>query len=111
MKKYFIDFAVGDKTYELRLTTRSLVSLEEKLGFNPLYLFGDNGDTLPSIQNMIYVLHAALQSANHGISLDDTYDIFDKYLEEHSQLDFINVLMDVYKASGLINEPTEEEKN
>ena len=31
----FIDFVVGNKTYKLRLNTRSIVLLEKQLGCNP----------------------------------------------------------------------------
>jgi hypothetical protein len=108
----YIDFVVGNKTYKLRLNTRAIVLLEKQTGCNPLSIFGANNDTIPTITVMVYILHAALQQYNHGITLNDAYDIFDDYLADgHSSVDFIPVIMEIYRASGLIpkeNKETEE---
>ena len=98
----YIDFEVGNKTYKLRLSTRNIVLLEKQLGCNPLNIFG-GGDTVPTITVMVAVLHASLQQYNHGITLNDAYDIFDEYIAEgHASTDFIPVIIDIYKASGII---------
>ena len=98
----YIDFEVGAKAYRLRLNTRSIVLLEKQLGCNPLSIFG-NGETVPTITTMVAVLHASLQQYNHGITLNDAYDIFDEYLAEgHSSVDFLPVILDIYRASGII---------
>lgn len=108
----YINFEVGNESYKLRLNTRSIVLLEKQLGCNPLSIFG-NGETVPTITVMVSVLHAALQQYNHGINLNDAYDIFDKYLEEgHSSIDFLPVILDVYRASGIIpKDNNNNEKN
>jgi len=109
----YIDFEVGNKSYRLRLNTRSIVLLEKQLGCNPLSIFG-NGDTVPTITVMVAVLHASLQQYNHGITLNDAYDIFDEYLAEgHSSVDFLPVILDIYRASGIIPKDNhiEDEKN
>lgn len=107
----YIEFEAGNKTYKLRLNTRNIVLLEKQLGCNPLNIFG-NGDTIPSITQMVTILHAALQQYNHGISANDAYDIFDEYLDEgHATTDFIPVIIDIYKASGIIPKDSKEEKN
>lgn len=106
----FIDFEVGNKTYKLRLNTKNVVLLEKQLGCNPLSIFGD-GEQIPTITAMIAILHSSLQQYNHGINLNDAYDIFDDYLAEgHSATDFIPVIMDIYKASGLIPKGKREEE-
>jgi hypothetical protein len=112
----FINFEVGNETYKLRLNTRSIVLLEKQLGCNPLSIFGVNNDTIPTITVMVAILHASLQQYNHGITLNDAYDIFDNYLADgHNSIEFIPTILEVYKASGLIpkeNKETEmEEKN
>ena len=109
----YIDFEVGTKTYKLRLNTRSVVMLERQIGCNPLSIFGATGDTVPTVTTMVTVLHSALQQYNHGITLNDAYDIFDKYLEEHTTVDFLPVILELYKASGLIPKDSKdtEEKN
>lgn len=104
-----IDFTAGNKDYKLRLSTRATVALEKQLGCNPLAIFG-KGDELPTVTTMVNVLHASLQQLNHGITLNDAYDIFDAYLADgHSVTDFIPVILEVYKASGIIKD--ESEKN
>ena len=105
----YIEFSAGNKDYKLRLNTRNTVMLEKQLGCNPLSIFGD-GETIPPVTTMVAILNASLQQYNHGISLNDTYDIFDKWLDDgNSTTDFIPVILDIYKASGIIPKDKEEE--
>lgn len=108
----YTEFTAGNTTYRLRLNTRAIVTLEKSLGCNPLAIFGD-GDTIPPVTTMVSILHAALQPLNHGITLNDAFDIFDNYIADGNQItDFINVIVDIYKVSGLIKETEQvEEKN
>lgn len=103
----YVDFSAGNKDYKLRLNTRNVIALEKSVGCNPLAIFG-NGETLPTITVMVSVLHCSLQQYHHGITLADAYDIFDAYLEENSITDFVKVIIDIYKVSGLIPEGAEE---
>ena len=103
----YVEFEVGTKSYKLRLSTRNVVLLEKSIGCNPLSIFGD-GDTVPTVTVMVSVLHAALQQYQHGISLNDTYDIFDRYLEDHNAIDFCAVILDIYRVSGIIPKENEE---
>jgi len=106
----YFDFEAGNQQYKLRLNTRNIIALEEKLGGkNPLSIFG-NGDRLPSIKEMVAILWASLQQYHHGITLNDTENIFDAYLEEHIPTDFIATIVEIYKVSGLIKEE-DSEKN
>ena len=104
----YVNFEVGNKTYKLRLSTRSMVLLEKQIACNPLHIFGANNDTVPTITVMVAVLHAALQQYQHGISLNDAYDIFDEYLMDNSTVDFLPVILEVYKASGIIPKDIDE---
>lgn len=98
----YVDFHAGNKDYKLRLSTRNTVMLEKQLGCNPLAIFG-NGETLPTVTTMVQILYCSLLQFNHGISLDDAYNIFDDYLADgNTATDFINVLLEIYKVSGLI---------
>lgn len=104
----YVDFTAGNKDYKLRLSTRNTVMLEKQLGCNPLAIFGD-GDTIPTITQMVNILYASLLQYNHGISLNDAYDIFDAYLADgHAATDFLQVIIDIYKTSGLIKGETDE---
>lgn len=107
----YIDFTAGNKDYKLRLNTRNTILLEKQLGCNPLSIFGD-GETIPTITTMVAILHASLQQYNHGINLNDAYDIFDAWLDEgNSTTDFIPIILEIYKASGIIPKDEVETKN
>lgn len=108
----YIDFSAGNKDYKLRLNTRNIVALEKQLGCNPLSIFG-NGDTIPTITTMVTILYASLQQYNHGIGLDDAFDIFDAWLADgHVMTDFIPIILDIYKTSGIMSGSKEKtEKN
>lgn len=107
----YVDFTADNKDYKLRLSTRNVVALEKQLGCNPLGIFG-NGDTIPTVTQMVNVLYASLQQLNHGVSLNDAYDIFDAYLDDgHSATDFIQIILEIYKVSGLIKSGDVGEKN
>ena len=108
----YVDFIADNKNYKLRLSTRNVVALEKQLGTNPLGIFG-NGDTIPTVTTMVTILHASLQQYNHGISFDDAFDIFDAWLADgHIMTDFIAVILDIYKASGIMSsEKAKTEKN
>lgn len=104
----YVDFHAGDKDYKLRLSTRNTVMLEKQLGCNPLAIFG-KGDTIPTVSTMVQILYCSLIQYNHGISLDDAYNIFDNYLADgNTATDFIYVILDIYKVSGLIKKDSIE---
>ena len=107
----YINFEVGNETYKLRLNTRNIVLLEKQLGRNPLNIFLENGkERIPTITEMVSVLHASLQQYNHGITVNDAYDIFDNYLDEgKSTTDFISVILEIYRASGIVPKENEGE--
>ena len=100
----YVDFEAGGNAYQLRLNTRNTVALEKLLGKNPVMAVFGNGEELPTVTSMVQVLHMALQERHHGMSLEKTYDIFDAYLADgHTPMDFINVVLDVYKTAGLLS--------
>lgn len=106
----YIDFNAGNKAYKLRLNTRNVIALEKQLGCSPLAIFGQ-GDVIPSTTQMMNILHHSLQQYHHGITLNDTYDIFDEYLADGNGItDFITVIVEIYKVSGIIKEE-QAEKN
>ena len=104
----YITFTAGNKEYKLRLSIRATVALEKQLGVNPLMIFG-NGDKMPTITEMVNILHASLQQLNHGISLDNAYSIFEDWLEDGNTItDFLPIIIDIYKASGIIKQDAEK---
>lgn len=108
---YYVDFTAGNKDYKLRINTRNIVGLEKQLGCNPIAIFGE-GDRIPTITEMVSILHASMQQLNSGVTLNECYDIFDAWLdEEHSATDFIPIIVEIFRASGLINKGDSSEKN
>ena len=111
----YVDFEAGNKTYKLRLNTRNIIALEKQLGTNPLLVFGINGDKFPTVTEMVNILYCSLIQYNHGITINDAFDIFDDYLADvHSATDFIQVIVDIFKVSGLMdndNKENDSEKN
>jgi hypothetical protein len=111
----YTEFTAGNKDYKLRLNTRNLVSLEQKLGCNPLSIFGDSGETIPTVSTMVTILHASLQQYQHGIDLNAAYGIFDDWIEDgNNMIKFVEVILDIYRTSGIIPkevETDETEKN
>lgn len=104
----YVDFNAGNKSYRLRLNTRNVVALEKVIGCNPMAIFG-NGDSIPTISTMVAILHASLQAYEHGITMADAYDVFDAYLADgHAMTDFIPVILEIYRASGIIPKETNE---
>lgn len=109
----YVDFTAGEKNYQLRLATRNIVALEKAIGGNPLGIF-KNEDDLPPVTTMVNILFHSLQKYHHGIGLIDAYDIFDEYLKEHTMTDFISVIIEIYKVSGIMQADKKgetEEKN
>lgn len=107
----YVDFTAGNKDYKLRLSIRATVALEKQLGVNPMMIFGD-GSTIPTITTMVNILHASLQQYQHGISITDAYDVFEAWLNDgNSAVDFIPIILEIYKVSGIIKQEEDKEKN
>lgn len=97
----YYEFEAGENSYKLRLNTAAVVQLEKMLGCNPLGIFSD--EKLPTVTDMCAVLHCAMQELNHGVSMTKCYAIVDEWQADgHAITDFISVIVEIYKASGLI---------
>lgn len=108
----FTEFKVGDSIYKLRLSTRDIVGLENRIDKNALLVFGENGDRVPTVSEMVTILFYSMQKYNHGINLNDAYDIFDEWLADGNAVtDFVTIIVDIYKVSGLFKDTNTEEKN
>lgn len=104
----YTEFTVGGNEYKLRLPSKQAAVIEQKLnGKSLLAVLGDGGlKDLPNINTLVLILHGSLQAYHHGISIDDTYDIYDKYIEHGgSYVGAIQILVDVLKVSGFFREP------
>lgn len=92
----YTTWKIGEVEHKLRLTTRQAVAVEEKLGVNLLKVFMPRQDEdfpLPPLKVMLVVIHGALQKFEHGVTLDDVYDMHDDYVDAGG--DQTSLLMDV----------------
>jgi hypothetical protein len=104
-----VHFKVGENSYNLRLASKHTVELERTLGMNPMAALMVAEGEIPRLEPMIHILHASLQALNHGISITDTYDIFDQYVDEGGDLmKLIEVLMEVFEHSGFFKKAAVE---
>lgn len=110
----YTTLTIKDRDYKLRLNAKACVDLEKKLGTNPLNvlvdMFGANDKiNLPSLEKIIYILHASLQAYEHGFNIDKTYELYDDFIMDgHNQMDMITTIAEVFKVSGLIPEEAED---
>lgn len=110
----FYTLPIGEKEYKLRLNTRNVIVLEKTLGCNPLSIFGkDDEPVIPTVTSMVAILHASLQQYQHGITMNDAFELFDGWLMDgNTPADFVPVIIEIYKVSGLISTVEDnEEKN
>lgn len=110
----YTNFTVGNTDYKLRLTAKACVELEKKIGGNPLNIFTKINSTseMPKLEDIILILHASLQAFNHNISINDTYEIYDKFVDDgKSLMELIPVIIEVFKVSGFFREDKVTEKN
>lgn len=104
----YIDFKAGNEEYKLRLNVRNTIALEKQLGCNPLAIFG-NGETIPTMTTMVHILHASLQQYQHNINQAKAESIFEDWLNDGNTVaEFLAVIVDIYKASGIIKDETEK---
>ncbi len=109
----YTSLVINEKEYKLRLSAKSCVALEKRLGGNPLNMFMEvtNGK-LPTLESLLIMLHQSLTEYNHSITMDDVYSIYDEYcsIEGNNMMSLIQVLLQVMKDAGFIPEE-DNEKN
>lgn len=105
----YYDFEVGNKTYQLRLNTRAVITLEKKLNKNPILVFiNPETKNTPTIEQMLIILEVALKDKHPDV---DACEVFDEWLAEgHIFGEFSRVIIDLYRLCGLFKSE-EEEKN
>lgn len=108
----YTEITIGEEDYKLRLTTRGIVQLERKLGKNPLQVLMEVSETqLPKIEDIVSVFFISLRPFHPKLKEDQAYELFDKYVEEgNSIMDFVPVLVEIYKTGGLIGDDEEVEE-
>ena len=99
----FVDFEVGNLNYKLKMSVSAIMQLEKRLGFNPVLIFGKDGQRIPTVGEMVAILHASMQKYHHGISYNEATNCFEAWLDQgHTINDFLPILVEIYRESGLI---------
>lgn len=104
----YTSFKIKDKEYKCRLTAKACVELEKRMGKNPLLCLYNVKDTqeLPKLEDLILILHASLQAFESGISIEDTYAMYDDFVDEGNSLtELIPIILEIFKVSGFFKEP------
>jgi hypothetical protein len=96
-----------DKELKLRLTSLQGTNVEEKIGANLLKVFmPEDGEEfpLPPLKVMLLLTHGALQKFEHGISFEDTSDLYDEYVDNGGdQAAFMaDVILPLLQVSGFM---------
>jgi len=95
--------------YKLRLDAKRIIDLETALGGkSPLSVFANAAESAPLLKDVLLILHYALQPLNSNIKLENTYDIYDKWIsEDNIMTDLYTAIVEVFKVSGLIPKDTD----
>lgn len=103
-KQNFAYWTVKDRTYRLRLKTKSIELLENKYKTNLINLMGSES-SMPPLKIMLEITHEAMKEWQHGIKYEKVVNLFDAYVDEGgSQLKFFtNVFIGIYIASGFFS--------
>ena len=108
----YTELQIGEEIFKLRLNTKNSLMLERALGYNPISLLMDiDKGKMPKLADILIILHAMLQTYQHGYNMEKVYELFDKYSDEgKSMFDLIPVFVEVFEQSGYITKPTEADK-
>jgi len=100
---------------KLRLDAARISQLEKALGnISPLTVFSRAGqNAMPPLSDLLTILHYSLIAYNHSKKMEDTYAVYDNFVAEGGDMvELVKVIMEVFKASGLIPKDTDlDEKN
>jgi len=102
----FTEQTIAGKEYKLRLGARDIVSLEKKLGANPMDIFMriEQGQ-LPKLEAVILILQASMNKYHNKMTVDKVYDLYDEYVADGGTfMDLIPVLLEVFKVSGFFKQ-------
>lgn len=100
-----------NKEVELRLNVRQSIALEKALKVNPLnILMGVEDGKLPSLTDMLTIIHYGIRGCDDKATLNDVYDLYDEYIQaDNSQIELMNVIITLFKDSGYIGKEGDEE--
>ena len=76
---------INGKDYTCMLKIKTCIQLEKKLGTNPLNVLQalDQG-LIPDFEILGTIFHYCLIDMNHGLSMDDSLELFSQYMQENN---------------------------
>lgn len=110
VRKPFAVWTVAGKDYRLKLTTSSIITLEQKYKCNLLTLLnGSHGQIMPLTQ-MLNIIQGGLLAYEHGVKITKVHAMYTRYVEDGgTQLGLLDeVLLPLYEVSGFFPETQEE---
>ncbi|WFA10330.1 DUF6096 family protein [Tissierella sp. Yu-01] len=106
----YTEFKVGDKEFKLRLAANEMVNIERKIGGGNVLSIFLKEERIPSMEELLMVLHGSLQKFHHKFALKDTYDLYDEYVDEGGTFeDLIELMLEVFEVSGFFKKEDIEE--
>ena len=76
---------INGKDYNCMLKIKTCIQLEKKLGTNPLnVLQALDGGSMPDFETLGTIFHYCLIDMNHGLSMDDSLELFSQYMQENN---------------------------
>ena len=76
---------INGKDYTCMLKIKTCIQLEKKLGTNPLnVLQALDGVSMPDFETLGTIFHYCLIDMNHGLSMDDSLELFSQYMQENN---------------------------
>ena len=76
---------INGKDYNCMLKIKTCIQLEKKLGTNPLnVLQALEGGSMPDFETLGTIFHYCLVDMNHGLSMDDSLELFSQYMQENN---------------------------
>ena len=102
-----VDLIIGSKTYELYLTSRATVQLENDLGGrNVMAIFLNAGEgRLPTLEEELKILFWSLRKnhRNEFPKFNTIYNLYDEYLEDGGDAnELLTILVKVLQVSGIM---------
>lgn len=113
---------INGKDYNCMLKIKTCIQLEKKLGTNPLNVLSamEHG-LLPDFEIMGTIFHYILIDMNHGLSTDDSLELFSQFMQENNNTEeggmaavillFSKVFQDAGFISSTVNLEEETKKN
>lgn len=101
-----------DEEYKLVLRASDIINLEDKLGGgNLLGHIGSQQTGLPSLKTMLTITHSACQKYQHGLSLKDIYEAFDRYVDAGGDqvTFFTDIYTKIFEVSGFFTGTKDKE--